>query len=410
MVLSEFDILGPYVKLTIQKNDFYKSNFGGIATFIFLIIFFLAFFGFGSDLFKREKPTVTFNRILNDEIPSYNLNDNNLLFSIYDQYSNTPIPDFDRRFYVYYDFYSLDELGSVKEVLNTSMEKCSQDVLKKYQSDLYLSPSAYICFARNSIINLKGVISKGANSAVRLQVDFCKNNTDLSKGPLKTNCLSKDDTLKFLSSKRIQMHLIVEGTLIDTNNYETPGKPIAYTASINSNVNSWTRMNLNFKKINVNTNKGFFINDIQTRSYISTEPMEIVSIYSSNTDTIFSHIIGNSQWLEIYNISYIKVQDVFAMMGGFINFSLLVFRFLVEYVSRPDIIDIFNKKYKYLDYGDESINKLHKSITKKYNNRSNSNLKSNNDIQLEVYQQNNIKNSQFNNFMVRKKNNLFFKI
>jgi hypothetical protein len=110
-------------------------------------------------------------------------------------------------------------------------------------------------------------------------------------------------------------------------------------------------------------------------------------------------MIGNSQWLEIYNRSYIKVQDVFAMMGGFINFSLLVFRFLVGYISRPNINDIFNEKYKYLDIDADSINK--NQITKNYFNESSNILKRNN-FKLAGQELSNYKSSQFNNFMVTK--------
>ena len=97
MVLSIFDILGPNVRLTIQKNNFLKSNFGGFSTFIILTVFILAFFGFREDLFIRQKPTVTFNRVNNNELLLYNLTDNNFLFSIYDQISDQPIPDFGSR-------------------------------------------------------------------------------------------------------------------------------------------------------------------------------------------------------------------------------------------------------------------------------------------------------------------------
>jgi hypothetical protein len=375
MKMSIFDILGPTVKLTIQRKDYYKSNFGGFSTFIILIVFFLAFFGFGNDLFKRENPTVTFNRINNNELLLYNITDNNFLFSIYDQFTDEPISDFDRRFYVYYDYYSLDGQGSIEVDLNNPMEKCSQETLKKFEDNFYSDPSTYLCFPKNSKIELKGVMSKGINSAIRLQVNYCKNNTDSSKGKLRDNCLLKDDTLKFLAGRRIQMHLIVEDAVIDTYNYKVPGKFIAYTTSINTNTNSWTRMKLIYKKIIFNSNNGFLFNDVESQTYITTESMNLESIYSPDTDTIFSHMIGNSQWLEIYNRSYIKVQDIFAIMGGFINFSLIIIRFIVGYVSRPNIIDIFNENYKYLDVRSDNKNKY--ETTKNYFNESNNILRIN---------------------------------
>ena len=59
-----------------------------------------------------------------------------------------------------------------------------------------------------------------------------------------------------------------------------------------------------------------------------------------------SHLIGYSRYKETYTRSYIKVQDVFAMMGGFMSAAHLIFRILVRIYVTPRIENIFNSIIK----------------------------------------------------------------
>jgi hypothetical protein len=144
------------------------------------------------------------------------------------------------------------------------------------------------------------------------------------------------------------MNYLIADRMVDTSNFKNPTTGIIQSDNLNSEANSWSRMKIYFKQININTDSGFFLENIENQSTIGIDSIKTESFYSPNTDTIFSHIIQHSEWLEVYQREYIKVQDVFAMMGGFINFSLLVLRFLISYISKPQIIDIFNKNYRYV--------------------------------------------------------------
>lgn len=129
MVLTNIDVLGPDVRLTIQKNKFFRSNFGGFSTLVILGIFLFAFFGFGEDLFHRKKPSVTFNRVINNELLLYNLTDDNFLLTINDQVSGGSIPDFDRRFFIYYDYFSIVPGGTSKFNMKVPMQNCTEVTL-----------------------------------------------------------------------------------------------------------------------------------------------------------------------------------------------------------------------------------------------------------------------------------------
>ncbi len=190
-------------------------------------------------------------------------------------------------------------------------------------------------------------MSSSKSSLVRLQLDFCKNKTDPKKGILKTDCYTREETQKFLSSKRIQMNYIIQTANIDSTNFLNPGSSYIYSNSINTNAFSWTRLNILFKKIVVETDTGFFVEDKKIWEDMVLEAVTSESLYTPETDTVFSFLIGNLPWKEIYYRRYIKIQDIFAMMGGFVKASLMILGFIVEFVTKPKIVDLFNKNYKY---------------------------------------------------------------
>jgi hypothetical protein len=344
--ISSIDFLGPILNFKIQGNKNFKSSFGGLSSILLFVIAVVAFLGFGKDLFEKKQPRVTFNRITDGEdIQLKYLTDGNFLFSIYDQYTDQQIPDFERRFEVYYDFLDFRGQGMIDTNFRNPFEKCSKEVTQNYTGYLNMDPSTYYCFPKNSKIEVEGVMSQGKSSLVRLQLDYCKNNTNPQK--LKTNCIPKADTQKFLESKRIQMNYIIETALIKTNNYKDPSSKYIYSNSINTNALTWTRLNILFKKIIINTDLGFFLDDQQDLSIMALESVTSESIYSPDSDTVFSFLIGNSPWKEIYTRSYIKIQDVFAIMGGFLNASVIILKLIVDYIARPKLVNIFNKIYKF---------------------------------------------------------------
>lgn len=369
-MLTSFDFLGPQIILSVQNNRIHKTTFGGFASLIILLIFCLAFLGFGQDMFYRIMPRVSFNKVVSDTLPMKVINDRNFLFTIYDQYTFLPIPEFNRRFTVYFDYNIFSGTGGTIRKSNMPIEKCSQEALKLWEGYFNISPDTYLCFPKNTTWDIKGVFSEGAYAAIRLQVDYCKNNSDPSIGRVMSNCIPKNETQVFLGGNRIQMHYIVEDTLVDNRNYTNPASRVAYTGLVNTNAFTWTRMTVLFKKILINTDTGFFVEDLVNQSYNGIESINSESISTPETNTVYSHLIGNSRWNEIYNRQYIKIQDIFAMMGGFINIGMIILKYIVYYTTKPKLVDLFNRTYRYFKISlekSENVNKMTLNTFQKIN-------------------------------------------
>jgi hypothetical protein len=348
-MLKFIDLLGPETKLTIEKKSNFKSNFGGLMTLLIILIFIAAFIGFGIDVIQKMKPRVTFNRIKNPRLPEFNLTDDNFLFTLYDQETDQPIPNFEKMFFVYYDYLSFDIYGTNSHILKNPFHRCTNKTIDKWKAYFAYDPKGYYCLPQDERLLMKGSESTGVLKYLRIMVDYCNNNTDPNKGDVRTDCFTKNKTQTLLKNKRIQMSYMIPDIVVNTFNYTFPAGEVILSDLINTDPYTWSRFTMYFKEIHINTDKGFFIKDIETQYATGIDSTKFENFYTPETDTVFSNRLLFSDWMEVYERDYIKVQDTFAMMGGFVNFSLILIKYLNSYITRTQIVDIFNKNYCYLN-------------------------------------------------------------
>jgi len=292
------------------------------------------------------------NRLVNPD-PSYTVSHLNFLFAIYDQASDKVFEEFDKKFYSYLDFYNWKGDGT-RTIKRYFLERCTDETIKKWDGYFKSPKSNYFCLPENTVLNITGIYNEGKHTSSRVQVDYCKNNTDPAVGPIKTDCYPRNFTEKNITG-RIQMHYMLESNKIDNGNYTTPGSSVVIADTTNTNTNSWNRLKILFKNIEIKTDAGFFVNDWQTLILNSIENIFPETVYTLGTNTIFSHILGNGKYKDVFTRSYIKVQNIFALMGGFINATMIIFRLIIKYFIYPKIIDIFNFIYKYKNIDEKKV-------------------------------------------------------
>jgi hypothetical protein len=346
-MLKFLDFLGPNISLNINQSSNFKSSIGGLMTILISIVFLIVFFGFGNDIFYKRKPRVTFNRVINDRVPYHEFKDDNFLFTFYNQYTDRQFEDFERMFTVYYDYFNFMGDGKIEVSLRNPFEKCNKNSIKKWASYFRYDAETYYCFPKNSTIPISGTRASGIFKGLRLQLDFCTNNTDPKKGQIKTDCFSQDNIKKLISTDRIQVHYLLGDNLVNIFDYETPFLNLPKEGNMNTDANSWSRVSFAFKEIRVNTDTGYLTTNVMESKAISIDSTENEFFYTPGTTTLISNLFFFSYWVENYNREYIKVQDVIAMMGGFVSFSLIVIKYVLAFITRPQIIDIFNSIYLY---------------------------------------------------------------
>jgi hypothetical protein len=160
-MLKFIDLIGPEPKLTIEKKSNYKSNFGGLMTLLIILIFIAAFIGFGIDIIQKMEPRVTFNRIKNPRLPEFNLTDDNFLFTLYDQETDQPIPNFEKMFFVYYDYLRFDIHGTNSHILKNAFHRCTKKTIDKWKAYFAYDPQGYYCLPHDERLLMKGSPSTG---------------------------------------------------------------------------------------------------------------------------------------------------------------------------------------------------------------------------------------------------------
>jgi hypothetical protein len=329
--LKRIDIMGPECKIKIQKNDKYKTKTGGVLTLFFFILVILAFVAFGRDLVDKKVPSITFNKVMADET-SYLLTDENFAFTIWNQIDQTPIKDFDRKFFMYLNVFNNKNSGFTQEIF--IMEKCDRQRLEKIKSELRADPEFYYCLPKGTVININGIFLKGEFISTRLNVDFC---TKESSG--RDDCYPVEETRKSLGN--MQMNLIFEDFYTNSFNYTDPFMKTFYSENILTTPTTFCRQIYYFKTIEYITDKGWILKEKESILKNGIENSVNQMIPNPKTMTIYSHQFVNSQWKDVYTRNYIKIQGVFAFIGGFITLSLMLLRNINKHFIHPDIIKVF---------------------------------------------------------------------
>jgi hypothetical protein len=327
------DFLGPEVSIKVKEKNTLSSNSGGILSLTVIILSVLAFIGFGRDLIEKKQPQVTSKKEVDQNI-TMTFKDDSIIFAIMDQVTLQEIPDFDRKIYFY--FHYVQVLGNNQNTIYTPIkaERCSKNILDKVRNLLLVPDYNYYCLPRGSNVTIKGSEQQGEYDLLRLNADICKNITSTS------NCFPADDIRANLG--KLKMQYIIPDGYGNNYNYSEPGVSTTYLNFPVSNVNTMSRQVIYYKTMEYNTDKGWIMEDTVTHSYKIVDQIAQLFIPVFNTGTIYSHLFANSLYKDVYNRQYIKIQGVFAYIGGFINIFLLITRAINLYLNQPMILKLFS--------------------------------------------------------------------
>ena len=343
---ERIDIFGPQMKIKIKGSENFKTRIGGFFTFLYLVVVILGFIAFGRDLYERKIPNVTFTKkIYTDGF--FVLNSENFAFTIYNQLDDTNIENLDKKFNFY--IHRFDNYKGGYDEEEYFFEKCDSKVLEK-RTFLKKRSDQYYCLPKGKEIKVKGVINFTDNStSARLNVDFCVNGTDN-----RTDCIPKNETIKDMNN--IIMNIILDNCYADVLNYTEPFINTIFSTELMTNPFSFSRQMHYFKIIEFDTDEGLLLESFNTKTRVSIDSVEN-KIMPATSNTIFSHLFINNMWEDTYKRSYIKVQGVFAFIGGFLSLSIIILKFVCNSLIFPDIIHIFTLQYKGKSRDDINISK-----------------------------------------------------
>ena len=330
-ILRMIDVIGPELKLKIKKKDTYKTGIGGFLTIIYLGLISVAFLCLVLDLVYRTKPIIVFNN------PSFTIDSTTFAFSITEQ-------DYIQNNYQYENKFSFSLYEMIyKEKDNYTItkhriEKCNNTDISNIINKSDLPHKAdYWCLPKNEKIEIKGTYLING-SFIKLHVDLCNNDTKNI-----TDCTPMNETTPILPG--LLLTIIFDDFYTDSLHYSNPLIPSYHIEHFLSNNNTFSRTTLYFKKIVYETDSGFLTNntDIKTKNVFDYSDSSPISV--PNTNTTFSILIVNSKNKDLYQRSYMKIQGIFSIVGGYITISQILLGIICKYLTYPNTLEIFYKKY-----------------------------------------------------------------
>jgi hypothetical protein len=237
----------------------------------------------------------------------------------------------------------VEEGGSALLSFNFFLTNCPASNLPPEVKKLLIVPlDFYFCMDLNLNLPLWNVYGMADANYLRVQVLPCQNRTENNN-----SCYSYDHTYEKYKSEVFNMHYVIQDRLLNGHNYSNPDSVTYSSGIIKSTLNTVTRMFFWYKNIDYFTDIGFILQDFENRKITQLDRAELQIIPTTNATEIYSHIITMSPQKDNYYRSYIKIQGVFAYIGGFISLFYSFFSYINEFINRPQLVTRFIDQYFY---------------------------------------------------------------
>jgi len=347
--INFLDILSFKPELKVKGNSRFVTNLSKTVSLICISSIIIISFFIILDVFMRKTHTIIYN-LDSREIPKIKFQDSPIALFLLDAMGkelNQP----DRYFNFLVKFWNVEILNNNYQnttdykkwftpkttIIDLPLKNCSDLNLSKfktyYENLPKFYPSAVCIDLRNLNYTLFG--KYGGNdgySSLNIHIRRCLNSTAENK----TNCFPEDEIDKKLS--QIYLNLITIENDINSNNYQNP--ILEYTKNDPLLISS-TIFKTFFKEVNLvrfNSNNGFIFDTTEKfETYRTDKIKESVDLRGKNTlyPGTFSQVnIRSSGKIELFNRSYFKLQESFALIGGIIHVILLLGKMFVYIYSQ----------------------------------------------------------------------------
>ena len=352
------DIYGIIPSFTIHGHKRFRTIIGSMLSLLTYIIIILFFGIYIRGVLKHLSPKLV-TTIYNDFDPKpINLTKDNFLITLslqtidYSNYINESI------YYVNASLSSvtLQKDGSYQETITPlRLIKCSEynfHFLSNYWKNLPLE-SLYCLDAEN--IELRGDFKTEKWNVVYLKFSKCINTTENNN-----SCQSNEEIDNYL--KGGYLGIFMSDIIIEPNNFQNPsqlyGKNIFTTFTYKEYSDFWIYL----KHEQVITDLGYFFENKNTKYFFGLDQVNYLSDFREDQNIFLSVGIRKSLKREVYERSYVKLQEAAANACGIIKVAMVC----------GEIIAYFFQKLLYNNFIIQFVN-FHQSQNQNYNNINGSN-------------------------------------
>lgn len=364
---KKLDILSQKFNFEKDDSNIYRTVNGATLSIITFIAIFVIAILFGKEVFLRENPTITDSHEFIDDV-KLNLTEFPFMISAFEDSGN--YIDFFNYFDYSIDSLYIDKFGKVSRKTDLVLRECSEinynyngNKFNELISELAKNPR-YCIFSNNTNHFIWNGFGKQNSSMIRMKLYFCNKETN-------PECLYNDSLL----DKRPHMFIQYIDYIISSGNYKNPIIPYVVGKLYALSIGTTKLHNYIFSKNLYISDNGWLIENKKRYNYISFQNLKNdIEIYLQDISKPIAILQIESLKTQKTSVrSYLKIQELFARIGGIANALLIIanilcynylrFKYLV-FTWENSFLYLINKKKMSNIFKNESKKEVNtKSIT-----------------------------------------------
>jgi len=356
--IKTLDFFGPRINFTINRQENFKTVFGGFVSLIVYCLYVFFFILFGKDMIFKLNPNVTIETVVPDDQESFTIK-NDTFFAWRFTTSDHSASDFYNLFYSHLSYRLEDKKNKSKEIEVTSFDslECNQTKFKNNFKDTVYQAEDWNCFDFSAVANknITGSMSSSLYGYVMFSLDICK--VDFTQ-KTKYDCADYRKLTKDIVNKNLYIEFLFYDTIFRPKNYTDPLEQSISHFYNYLNLNLLKRDSFFLEKITVEQDDGIlFSNEVEKSTTIDVSRIdkygkfvinEFLAEYYANDyfyeqNSIYrAKLFYDDNYIK-YTRKYLKIQEVFGNVKGFMEFLILNFSFMNFYINYRYNYFLFDK-------------------------------------------------------------------
>ncbi|CAD8179145.1 unnamed protein product [Paramecium pentaurelia] len=364
LLIKSLDIFGQSITLNINKQKAYKTVFGGISSICLIFILITIFQSNIVDFFKKSD-VVFYTKTEFDPNPDQiklNIQNYMVAFSI-EQLNFVTNPMFNIT--IEQRHYSRDQFGNqIKNIQYLQLEPCTLDhfefLLSQPDSDFesqykQLELNNWLCPQKDFQFNLEGTFTSTLFQFLRVVVSDCDDSKNgyMNWKPKCATQQQKQDHLNDQGQFKLQIYQV--------NSVVNPKSPEQYYQPYLDGEMYFTfvpyklsrQTNLYYRKYQFENDDSLmpFFKSINDKELIVRQSVDYRDLTEIGRDTDRNYAIvylRRSQFSEYINRRFMKIDELLAFLGGFLQIMITGFGVFIMYYNKLQLqIELSNKLYNF---------------------------------------------------------------
>lgn len=315
--VSQLDLLGHPIGFEENGSTTNKSFCGALLTLCIIIATVIIGFMFGKEIYQRKNPNVSYSKSF--------LNQSEVYYKDFPFVLNANFPNgtyFSKELYVSliefdFKFYDPSRVPPFNDKAY-HIEKCNIESLPVFSGvfSKVKCSDEYPCFCIKNHTGLKFYNKHGNVDASFLQIDIKQ---------CKTNC--HPDKEKLLSN--IMVNFYFANSYVDSSSYNNPIKYFLDKVGLEASNKMQKRNFISITNNVYESDNGWILEDLMSLPFVELADNYVgYNVLSTSSSIIGSFTIDSPQLRNVIKRNYMKVQDLFAKVGGLINALLILLKAL----------------------------------------------------------------------------------